>query len=396
MHNWALFSFSGLMTVAAYNVAQSPQIAKIIPDVEPQPTGDAVPDENFNLSGLSAEAMNYEPTVSLPPLPDMPQLSTSEKAVSAGAIKEPDLSELSGEGGDFDLGALLGEADTFDIEAMLREDEALLATLEDIPTYRVEAVQPLSSIPVPDQPIPSQASDRAAKEFSAIPAPTAPAPTVVSGIAEVSPVAATSTPAAAENFSEGNPTAEVTAPTPLPEIAASTPRPTVPDASPQFTPNPPQAAIPRAQEDAEVVDDADSPAIVAATPRALEAARNLFAPLPVVEVSANTMTAKLPDDVAPLAAEAEPAPTSHVSMRAQLIRYRLSTRLCEQAQVAANAESSAEVCAVDANVLAQRMPEAATAGTPMPGSVLSPTLNSPATGVLQLGKNPVPAEIAGP
>ncbi|ASC71056.1 hypothetical protein XM38_020060 [Halomicronema hongdechloris C2206] len=48
----------------------------------------------------------------------------------------------------------------------------------------------------------------------------------------------------------------------------------------------------------------------------------------------------------------------------------------------------ADTCSGGTRVLAQSMPEAATAGTPMPGKVLSPTRNSPATGVKQLGNTP--------
>jgi len=48
----------------------------------------------------------------------------------------------------------------------------------------------------------------------------------------------------------------------------------------------------------------------------------------------------------------------------------------------------ADTCSGGIRVLAQSMPEAATAGTPMPGKVLSPTRNSPEMGVKQLGHTP--------
>lgn len=59
-------------------------------------------------------------------------------------------------------------------------------------------------------------------------------------------------------------------------------------------------------------------------------------------------------------------------------------------------ESNAAVCAGETNELAQSTPDAATAGTPIPGRVVSPTLNKPFTGVLQPGNVPLPAAIAGP
>lgn len=50
--------------------------------------------------------------------------------------------------------------------------------------------------------------------------------------------------------------------------------------------------------------------------------------------------------------------------------------------------SKAETCAGDTNELAQSMPEAATAGTPIPGRVESPTRYSPAIGVALPGNTP--------
>ena len=56
-------------------------------------------------------------------------------------------------------------------------------------------------------------------------------------------------------------------------------------------------------------------------------------------------------------------------------------------------------CAVTSEftrVLAHKIPDAATAGTPIPGMVLSPTLYKPLTGVCGPGNVPCPAAIAGP
>lgn len=50
--------------------------------------------------------------------------------------------------------------------------------------------------------------------------------------------------------------------------------------------------------------------------------------------------------------------------------------------------SKADTCAGDTNELAQRIPDAATAGTPIPGRVESPTWYSPAIGVPQPGNTP--------
>jgi hypothetical protein len=51
-------------------------------------------------------------------------------------------------------------------------------------------------------------------------------------------------------------------------------------------------------------------------------------------------------------------------------------------------ESNAAVCADGTNELAHSTPDATTAGTPIPGRVVSPTLNKPFTGVLQPGNVP--------
>jgi hypothetical protein len=47
-------------------------------------------------------------------------------------------------------------------------------------------------------------------------------------------------------------------------------------------------------------------------------------------------------------------------------------------------------------VFAHKIPDAATAGTPIPGMVLSPTRYKPLTGVCGPGNVPFPAAIAGP
>ena len=56
-------------------------------------------------------------------------------------------------------------------------------------------------------------------------------------------------------------------------------------------------------------------------------------------------------------------------------------------------------CAVTSEftkVFAHKIPDAATAGTPIPGMVLSPTRYKPLTGVCGPGNVPFPAAIAGP
>lgn len=56
-------------------------------------------------------------------------------------------------------------------------------------------------------------------------------------------------------------------------------------------------------------------------------------------------------------------------------------------------------CAVTSEltrVFAHKIPEAATAGTPIPGMVLSPTRYKPLTEVCGPGQVPLPAAIAGP
>jgi len=46
--------------------------------------------------------------------------------------------------------------------------------------------------------------------------------------------------------------------------------------------------------------------------------------------------------------------------------------------------------------LAANIPDPATAGTPIPGKVLSPQTSNPFTGVPENGKEASPARIAGP
>ena len=54
------------------------------------------------------------------------------------------------------------------------------------------------------------------------------------------------------------------------------------------------------------------------------------------------------------------------------------------------------ICLTFTKVFAHIIPDAATAGTPIPGMVLSPTRYNPFIGVLVLGNVPLPAAIPGP
>ena len=68
----------------------------------------------------------------------------------------------------------------------------------------------------------------------------------------------------------------------------------------------------------------------------------------------------------------------------------------QSGQLLPRCTNNSDVCWGVTRVLAQRMPEAATAGTPIPGMVLSPTRYNPEMGVWEPGNIPLPAAIAGP
>lgn len=510
MHTWALFSFSGLMTLAAYNVAQSPQILKVLPGIEPEPNGESASDETFDLANLNAESLQLEPSVSLPPLPGMPQLSKPDKSVEQpGALKTADYGRAQAESApwsgeeDFDLQALL-EADEaliesvedFDFLDLLKEDAALFSS-GSMPTYRVETVRPaLSSIPVPDVQIPASAAIPSEPALATIPIAPPEAPEPDSGVASpgmpaiaATPVESLDTPAvvpdvstsaadlgaaslgavsgaaaAADRMASAEKAATdaialtaaaayeeaVTPADPLetgtqtqtpetvadaanrPETDVALPAAAIPESDTATVTAPPHSpidstAIPEAEPTAATVEHSPLSTVVApelpkngpaftpsppapssstavanrplaATPSPAarlqgKPAEGLFAPLPQVQIPSNTMAAAVPADLNTVATAA--TPTSNISMRTQLIRYRLSAQ-CAQLRAQAKEANSSAVCAGDTNELAQRMPEAATAGTPMPGNVLSPTLNNPAMGVLPEGNTPVPVAIAGP
>ncbi len=84
------------------------------------------------------------------------------------------------------------------------------------------------------------------------------------------------------------------------------------------------------------------------------------------------------------------------SMQTAQARYQLLVRLCARSRQADKVATRPAVCEGDTREFAQSIPEAATAGTPIPGKVLSPTRSNPAMGVWPLGKSPAAAVIAGP
>lgn len=106
----------------------------------------------------------------------------------------------------------------------------------------------------------------------------------------------------------------------------------------------------------------------------------LFAPLPEASVTPNQMATEVLGDVPPTAAT--DSPISSALMQTLVMRRQIFTRICEEARLDASAESMPEFCAEVINELAQSIPEAATAGTPIPGEVLSPTRSNPRIGVL--------------
>lgn len=347
MHTWALFSCSSLITLTAYNLAQLPQASVSGPEPEPEPSGKFSGDAKFSLEALSQEFPEYEPTVALPPLPQTPQMSKVDELPGYNpAIYDPVESTV----------------EEVDLAALLAQEDLSFPTPDNIVTYRADAVRPLPS-GIPSPPTPLTARDSLAA-IAALPEPVA--------------LPQAESPAASPAFAQSSPpTAIAQVPTPPSEASS---QPTQPMPSKAST----------APEPAAADTGAESPPHQ--TPEVAESGTpesELFAALPAATKSsmeANRVPHEAENLMAHLALEALPqplatSPDSDVSMELVMARRQLVARYCERTRKEVKPDNRLAVCLGETRELAQSIPEAATAGTPMPGNVESPTRNKPAMGV---------------
>ena len=334
MHTWALFSCSSLVTLTAYNLAQLPQAQSSGASPEPEKdTGNPLAiDPKFSLDALSAEFPEYEPPIAGPTSTNQPQLSQWDTVPEYDAMTQG-LANATAPGKDVDA-----------VLAQLSAQTDAPPSLEKGATYRVDSIQPLPA---------------------AIPEPLLTSPAVMPPTA-----AALTTPPVA-----------IAQPQPEPATATPTFARTFPPASPQTTAPAAPAGIVVAASPS-VADD------TTATP----AEADLFAALPIATAARPDTPTADPDSR--LMAEhqedqtvtvVEPVQTvsdsiSAISMETAIARYQEAT-ICKTQRAGDSFLNRAEVCQEGTRELTQRMPEATVAGTPIPGSVESPTLNKPGTGV---------------
>lgn len=353
MHTWALFSCSSLVTLTAYNLSLLPQAQTAGPEPEPDSTEKFADGSKFSLEALSQEYPEYQPAIALPPLPDQPQMSK--------------LDEIEG------YNPAIYDADRYpvkevDLAAMLEKESLSYPVPDQVVTYRSEAVRPLpESIPAP-LPAPQPVSTQSATAIAAAPQPAA--------IPQAEPTAA------APAFTPATAVAQV----PTTPTAGGQSSPTATPAT--VTPAPVQEAAGNNVSQA----SASEVTAIADTPDSTE----LFAALPAPTVPTTAVDHRPPavsneSQVSNLMAEQnlgepvtleETSPASSISMAMVTARRQLVQRYCERVRDEAKEDSKLAVCEGDTKEFAQRMPEAATAGTPMPGNVESPTRNNPAIGVL--------------
>lgn len=350
MHTWALFSCSSLITLTAYNLSQLPKDAAAGPQPEPDGSEKFAEDGKFSLETVSNMFPTIKPTAELPPLPTQPQLSKIDELAGYNpAIYDP-------------VDTPVREIDLF---GALPKSSAELPSPDPVLTFRTNAIKPLpSAIPAPlPAPLPVRTAAIAAPRPIAQPQLEQPATTPVfardaePAVAQVPTrpsdlptVPIQATPSAASG----------TTPTPLasaansPELFAGLPEATVPI----------RAAAPTKTEglsdtEADMVTETTVAASQPSVTNATMMAWVDFEPSSVIEAT----------------------PEATMSMELALTQQELIERYCDRPQSDRNEATSAAVCEDDTNELAQSIPEAATAGTPIPGNVESPVRSSPLMGV---------------
>lgn len=182
--------------------------------------------------------------------------------------------------------------------------------------------------------------------------------------------------------------------TPIPEAASSPPHITssvgqTEISRPQFSPQQPQVSVPEAHQ-------LSQPPLAGAEPSLSELPEQLEQSLPALGASATTLSASaLADD------DENSLKQQCLAADDQLDRAsdRISLGTPNSARTGAQAvdlslrepskvRSKSFTCWGDTSPLAQRSPEAATAGTPIPGRVESPTRYSPEIGMAAPGNTP--------
>ncbi len=340
MHTWALFSCSSLVTLTAYNLAQLPKVAKAGPEPEPDAGSELTDGSKFSLAALSQEFPQDQPVIAPPALPNQPQMSK--------------LDELSGYNP-----ALYDPAkypvEEVDLLGLFPQSEAALALADKTVNYRAETIQPLpSAIPTPP------ASPQPVRSPVATGVTTSPA-----AIATPQPEAPTASP----TFTQSAPNAQALA-SPAPQSERSAPNPTATTTATTTQPIAPPVAQPAARTDKLAYED-----LFATLPKPTESPSITNLPPLTAIAMADQQWSELPE----LAAT---SPDSPFSMAGVIARRQMIEHYCERARTEVKSDSKLAVCDGETNELAQRIPEAATAGTPIPGNVESPTRNSPAIGVL--------------
>lgn len=341
MHTWALFSCSSLITLTAYNLNQLPKTDKPGPEPEPDASSKFVDDAKFSLDVMSGMFPEFEAQIAQPALPDQPQLTKVDELPGYNpALYDPAQYPVQ----------------EIDLVGALPQTDLELSGGDRPVTYRSDAVKPLPSLGAP-LPLPTPLASPLPAAIAATPPtvtqpraePSATAPSFAQATSPTSAAQVSTAPsgaAGAARVSGQAPvtaaTAERTSATDSPELFAALPAPTVPTA-------PARQAEPPSRQ-----------------PVAQPASAN---------PSMTDMVAF--DPLADMTQRSVARPDSSVSMELTLTRRNLINRYCDRSQADRSESTKLAVCDDDTNELAQRMPDAATAGTPIPGRVESPTLNNP-------------------
>ncbi len=350
MQPWALFSCSSLITLTAYNLAQLPKDPPPKPEPEPDANPKIADDAKFSLATLSQAFPEQVAPVIQPSLPAQPALS--------------DLSDLN-----------------------TLPDEPSPNVASPLPPQTVDLAALLGHQATPERPAPSMAAPATVHS-----APAAIASTTLMRY-RIDPVATLPEPSPLPALPVTEP---ITVPRETLSAGMTSPQIDRPVATPAFTTSPPAQlstaasdSVPEVPEVEEnlAISAADNPDLFAALPTPTAPIRPTPPAAPARAGSPDrTMAAVLAKDDN-LPSEAKPVSSSTAtqsggtSMALALARYQNPMPQCTGSRMAESLSSRAAVCAGETRELTQRIPEAAVAGTPMPGRVESPTRYSPGIGV---------------
>lgn len=342
MHTWALFSCSSLITLTAYNFSQLPKSQEAGPEPEPDANDELTEASKFSLETVSSMFPESKPTVELPSL--APQLQLSKLDELSGynpAIYDPDqhpVREIN----------LAGALSTSDFHFSLPKPSV---------NYRANRVLPLSAAirePLTLRPAPRPVVQPQLEPSAAAPTfaqSRQPSPALAQVPTTSSDVRGEPAQTSAANNSAAAPAIAA------PAVTAS------PAESPELFDSLPVASATRPlQPQSTIAGRTENSAIAAARPADAE------------------MLMADPFDFA-LTEVMGTAPDSALSMELAVTRQDLIQRYCDRPQSDRKESTSLAVCQDGTNELAASIPEAVTAGTPIPGSVESPTRSNPAIGV---------------